>query len=259
MKFEALDARMRVFETTDDRCVPADVYMVVRLDGRSFTRHTKEVWNFEAPFDVRFRDLMLQTTEHLMCSGFNVVFAYTESDEISLLMHPDEASFGRKARKFISILAGEASAKFSLALGSMACFDARICPLPNKQTVIDYFRWRHEDAHRNALHAHCYWALRKAGISPSAAADRVKGLSIAAKTALLSELSIDFSTLPPWQKRGCALFWETHQQPSLNRKTGEQVLASRRRIKHVLELLEGDDYAAFVASFLETTPVYDVA
>jgi tRNA(His) guanylyltransferase len=66
MKFDELDDRMRVFETTHDLCVLPGLYMVARLDGRSFTRLTKEVHQFEAPFDARFRDLMLATAEHLM-------------------------------------------------------------------------------------------------------------------------------------------------------------------------------------------------
>src|SRR5205807_528968 len=120
MKFDELDDRMRVFETAHDLCVLPGLYMVARLDGRSFTRLTKEVHQFEAPFDARFRDLMLETAEHLMAGcGFNVVYGYTQSDEISLLFALEENSFGRKLRKLISILAGEASTKFSLLLGAM--------------------------------------------------------------------------------------------------------------------------------------------
>jgi tRNA(His) 5'-end guanylyltransferase len=86
--------------------------MVARIDGRSFTRLTKEVAQFEAPFDARFRDLMIETTKHLMNCGFKVIYGYTESDEISLLFDPNINVFGRKTRKYNSILAGEASAKF---------------------------------------------------------------------------------------------------------------------------------------------------
>jgi tRNA(His) 5'-end guanylyltransferase len=50
VKFDELDARMRVFETANDRCVLPGMYMVARLDGRGFTRLTKEVHAFNAPF-----------------------------------------------------------------------------------------------------------------------------------------------------------------------------------------------------------------
>src|SRR5438045_6685499 len=86
MKFDDLDQKMRVFETAHDLCVLPGLYMVARLDGRSFTRLTEEVHQFEAPFDPRFRDLIVETAEHLMSGcGFNVVYGYPESDEIYLL------------------------------------------------------------------------------------------------------------------------------------------------------------------------------
>ena len=99
MKFDDLDKKMRVFETSADLCVLPGMFMVARLDGRSFTRLTKEVCQFEAPFDERFRDLMVGTTDSLMTCGFRVLYAYTESDEISLLLDPAEQLFGRKLRK----------------------------------------------------------------------------------------------------------------------------------------------------------------
>lgn len=42
MKFDELDAMMRAYETASDRHVEAGVYMVARIDGRSFTKLTKE-------------------------------------------------------------------------------------------------------------------------------------------------------------------------------------------------------------------------
>src|SRR5260370_5932602 len=125
MKFDELDEKMRVFATAHDHSVLPEMYMVARIDGRSFTRLTKEVHKFESPFDARFRDLMADTTEHLMNCGFRVAYGYTESDEISLLFHRDESAFARKTRKYNSILAGEASAKFSLLFANLASFD---CP-----------------------------------------------------------------------------------------------------------------------------------
>src|SRR5262245_28504924 len=120
MKFDELDERMRIFETAHDLCVLPGIYMGARLDGRNFTRLTKEIHQFEAPFDERFSDLMLAAVEHLMtASGFRVVYGYTESDEISLLFDLDENRFQRKLRKLESVLAGEASAKFSLLLGDV--------------------------------------------------------------------------------------------------------------------------------------------
>jgi tRNA(His) guanylyltransferase len=251
MKFDELDDRMRIFETTHDLCVLPGLYIVARLDGRSFTRLTKEVHQFEAPFDIRFRDLMLATAEHLMTScGFNIVYGYTQSDEISLLFALEENSFGRKLRKLISVLSGEASAKFSLLLGAVAAFDCRISELPSVELVVDYFRWRSEDAHRNALNAHGYWLLRKQGKSISEATAAMKGLSVAQKNEFLFQNGINFNDLPLWQKRGSGLYWEEYERSAENPVTGETVVANRRRIRRDLELPMKDDYSAFLRKLL---------
>jgi tRNA(His) guanylyltransferase len=247
MKFDELDARMRVFETAHDLCVLPGIHMVARLDGRSFTRLTKEVHHFEAPFDSRFRDLMLATAEHLMAGcGFNVVYGYTQSDEISLLFALDENAFQRKLRKLDSLLSGEASAKFSLLLGAIAVFDCRISQLPSKEHVVDYFRWRNEDAHRNALNAHGYWLLRKKGQSVGEATAAMKGLSVAEKNEMLFQSGVNFNDLPLWQKCGSGLYWEEVDRPAENPSTGEKVMARRRRLRRDLELPLKDDYSAFL-------------
>jgi tRNA(His) guanylyltransferase len=251
MKFDDLDQKMRVYETAHDLCVLPGLYMAARLDGRGFTRLTKEVHPFEAPFDPRFRDLMVETAEHLMSGcGFNVVYGYTESDEISLLFGAEENGFGRKLRKLNSVLAGEASAKFSLLLGAMACFDCRISQLPTAELVVDYFRWRNEDAHRNALNAHCYWLLRKQSKAIGEATAALKGASVADKNELLFRHGVNFNDFPLWQRRGVGLYWEEYDRPAENPVTGEKVTARRRRIRRDLELPMKDDYSAFLRKLL---------
>ncbi len=246
MKFDELDARMRVFETYDDRCVLPGVYMVARIDGRNFTRLTRKDYDFEAPYDQRFRDYMLETVEHLMNCGFKVIYGYTQSDEISLLFDLEETSFGRKVRKYNSVLAGEASAAFSLALGGKAAFDCRISELPGERYVVDYFRWRNEDAHRNALNGHCYWTLRKTGLDKRQATGQLSGMSVAAKNELLFEHGVNFNDQPKWQKRGIGLYWEEFEKLASNPKTGEQVVATRKRIKREFGLPMKDEYSDFI-------------
>lgn len=249
MRFDDLDTRLRIYETAYDFCIPPEQFIVVRLDGRGFTKLTKEIWQFEAPFDVRFRDLMVKTTAHLMQCGFNIIYGYTQSDEISLLFHANDDSFNRKTRKIISILAAEASAKFSVLHGQIASFDARICILPNPKIVEDYFRWRHEDAHRNALNAHCYWMLRKEGENIKRATNQVKGLSRQEKHDLLFSRDINFNELPSWQKRGTGLYFKNIEKQGFNPKTQEPTVSSRREIFKDYELPLGDEYSRFITSY----------
>jgi tRNA(His) guanylyltransferase len=250
MKFDDLDRRMRVYETASDLCVLPGMSMVARLDGRGFTRLTKDVCEFEAPFDERFRDLMVSTAESLMTCGFRVLYAYTQSDEISLLFDPEEQLFGRKLRKYNSTLAGQASAQFSLQLGQVACFDCRISQLPTADRVVDYFRWRNEDAARNALNAWCYWMLRKDGQNQQQATQSLLGQSVSQKNELLFQYGINFNDLPGWQKRGTGLYWEEYDRPAVNPLTQQEVTASRRQIRTDLNLPMKDAYDQFIRSFL---------
>jgi tRNA(His) guanylyltransferase len=250
MKFDDLDVKMRVYETSQDRCVLPEMYMIARIDGRGFTRLTKEVHRFEAPFDEKFRDLMVETVKHLMNCGFNVIYGYTQNDEISLLFHPNESVFGRKTRKYISVLAGEASAKFSAGLGDIGAFDCRLSELPNKSLVEDYFRWRNEDAHRNALNAHCYWRLRQDDHTVNQATAKIEGLSVAAKNELLFQYGINFNDLPVWQKRGIGIYWKNAKKEGFNPKTNEHVLVDKRVLHTDFELPMREDYNKFVSDLL---------
>lgn len=246
MNFDDFDEKMRVYEESLDQCIVPEMYMVARLDGRNFTRLTKEKCDFEAPFDIRFRDMMVSTVKHLMNCGFRVVYGFTESDEISLLFHLDEMTFGRKVRKYNSILSGETSAFFSMQLGQLGIFDCRIIPLPNITLVKDYFLWRQEDAHRNALNSHCYWMLRKQGVKPTDAQSQISNKSIAAKNELLFSNGINFNDLPMWHKRGVGIWFEDVEKEGFNPITGQTVVTTRRVLQPCYELPTGQEYAQLI-------------
>lgn len=262
MNFDDLDERMRVYETAHDLCVLPGMFMVARLDGRGFTRLTKgprrrentltrepldEPHRFDAPFDARFSELMVHTVRHLMeRTGFAFTYGHTHSDEMSLLFPLADASFGRKLRKLVSVLAGEASAAFSLRLGFHTVFDCRISQLPRRELVVDYFRWRQADAHRNALSAHCYWVLRKGGATRHEATAEVDGRSVSEKNELLFQHGINFDALPAWHKRGVGLWWERYEKLGTDPRTGATTPAIRKRLREEAGLPFGDEYAALV-------------
>ena len=199
MRFEESNARMRIYEQSLDQIITPRNYIVARLDGRNFTHLTKEVCKFEVPFDTHFNKMMVETVKSLIGdTGMELIYGYTQSDEISLLFSSDATVFGRKMHKLNSILAGTASALFSLQLGQVAVFDSRICPLPNETLVEDYFRWRMEDAHRNCLNSWCYWTLRKEGKNATEASEELEGKSISWKNEFLFQRGINFNNLPVW-------------------------------------------------------------
>ena len=249
-RIDAIHARMREAEGCHDRCAPAGAYLVARLDGRGFHRLTRDM-DFEKPFDERFRDAMIGAARHLMQTGFQVRHAYTQSDEISLLFAPEDATFAHKHRKLLSVLAGEASASLALAFGRTASVDCRLLELHGVDEVGDYFEWRRLDAERNCAHSHAYWALRGAGRRGRTAHLELKGLDRAEQERLVRELTgIDCDDLPGWQRHGVGLYMETYEKVGINPLTGEEGIAERRRIQVDSELPSRVEYRERVMGLL---------
>ena len=252
MKFDDLDAKMRQYEKAFDQRFPEHGFIVARLDGRNFTRLTKEDWpGLEAPFDKGFNEVMVATVMHLMRCGFEVVYGYTESDEISLLFKYGTSTFERKVRKFNSILAGEASAHFSATSGHKGVFDCRIVCLPDLDAVEDYFRWRQEDAHRNALNSHLYWAYRKQGVSAMEADKKLLGVSVEHKRIMLRECGIDFDEQPAWQLWGVGVYPVRVERKGFNPRTGQEEIGWRNELKADKNLVTGESYGKMVRALAE--------
>ena len=240
MTFRDLDAKMRVYEQSLDQIIPPGNFLLARIDGRGFTRLTKEICKLNAPFDERFNQMMVDTVKALMLdTGMEINYGYTQSDEISLLFSKETKVFGRKVRKLNSILAGAASAHFSLLLGQPAVFDCRIIPLPNQDLVSDYFHWRMEDAHRNCLNSWCYWTLREEGWSAGKASKALEGKGVAFKNELLYQRNINFNDLPVWQRRGVGVYWQEYLKAGHNPITGDDVIVTRREVFADYDIAKG--------------------
>jgi tRNA(His) guanylyltransferase len=132
----------------------------------------------------------------------------------------------------------------------VAVFDCRICRLPSDKIVEDYFRWRQEDARRNALNSWCYWEQRKRGASVRQATNALRRMPVSEKLALLADFGIDFDALPSWHKHGAGVYWESFEKEGTNPLTGEPVAAIRRRLKRDLDLPAGEAYGRFLRELL---------
>lgn len=245
---KSFESRLRAGEYFHDLRFWPGAWAVVRCDGRSFSAFTEK--HFQKPFDPRFHQHMLVATEALLLD-LGAVYAFTESDEISVLLPPHWAGFDREWEKVVSLSAGIVSAAFSLDSGHRTHFDARIWMGASVEDVVDYFRWRQADGERCALNGWCYWTLRQQGISPRRATGRLDGLGQKEKLALLAEHGVDFYAVPTWQRRGIGLFWETHEKEGYDPKRQQTVTALRRRIAVNEALPGGDDYGNWIRSICE--------
>src|ERR1035437_9992165 len=110
---------------------------IIRLDGKGFSKFTK---NLKKPFDDGFSDDMNAAAVYLCENIQGAKFAYTQSDEISVVLTDtdtleSDAWFDYNVQKMVSIAASFATAKFNqLRLFreqnnpeyKLAAFDARV-------------------------------------------------------------------------------------------------------------------------------------
>jgi tRNA(His) guanylyltransferase len=240
---DAFEAAQRAREYFHSLTVVPGAWTVVRMDGRGFSRLTEQ--HFDKPFDDRFRDLMVTTAEAVL-TELGGRYAYTESDEISVLLDPDFDLFGRSVEKLVSLSAGIASATFTHAAGLPAHFDSRLWVGTGLSDVADYFAWRQADATRCALNGWCYWTLRRAGRSARQATSAMDGTSTSDKNELLFRHGVNVNDLPAWQRRGIGLWWETYQRSGHDPVRQAEVTATRRRITVERELPMKDAYRELV-------------
>jgi tRNA(His) 5'-end guanylyltransferase len=247
MNRDAFEQRMRALECFHQLRLLPGAWVVVRVDGRGFTRFTAP--RFDKPFDPAFHKLMVQTARVLL-EALQGCYAYTESDEVSILCLPEWELFDRKLEKVVSLSAGIASSALTQACGVAVQFDSRVWLGARESQVVDYFRWRQADATRCALHGWCYWTLRRAGKSAKAATAALQSAAVADMNEMLFQHGINFNTLPTWQRRGTGLYWETYTKTGRNPHTQQTMVTSRRRIKVDRDLPMQDAYSQFIRDIL---------
>lgn len=149
-----LGDRMKRHEATYRALLPRRTYTVLRVDGRAFHNYLRGA---QRPYDEQFMADMDHAAEALCTEISGAVFAYTQSDEISVLVTDFAAAgtqpwFGGVVAKWTSIAASIATAELNARRpGQRALFDARVFTLADPLEVANYFLWRQRDAVRNSI------------------------------------------------------------------------------------------------------------
>ncbi|MHA1839903.1 MAG: tRNA(His) guanylyltransferase Thg1 family protein [Candidatus Ranarchaeia archaeon] len=154
-----LGDRFKAAEKTSDFTLVDDMPVIIRLDGKAFHTYTK---GFDKPFDESLHKAMRHAAGVLCKEIQNSRFAYTQSDEISILIHKkrDESQlwYGNRVQKMASVAASVCTMAFNDSIMKHpdtssvknAYFDARLFNI-NECDVLDYFFWRQADAIRNSI------------------------------------------------------------------------------------------------------------
>jgi len=253
MRFDEFDTSMRRFEKIGEAQVQPEAYIILRMDGKGFSKFTEKV-GFERPFDISMHKAMVAATKAIM-TEFDALYGYTESDEISVLLPYNFELYNREVAKLVSISASIVATAFyrqfanNEHVGEFIAFDSRIWASENKARVSDYFRWRQADGIRCALNGAVYWTLRKE-MSSGKATSAMKNKGKEWKHEVLHQHGINFNDFESWQKRGTGIVWEEYTKVGFNPKTNEFTETKRRRLTEV-SLSEGDVYGKFIYTVMD--------
>lgn len=177
MECKTLKDRMNYYRNLTDYRIMPNCYTLVMLDGRSFSKLIKNY--YDKPFDNRFINMMNTTAEYICKNVQGALFAYVQSDEISILLsNESDTFFGGRLNKMLPVIASMASGKFNQlrtidALKNMIydnvveCiteegvietindtklveFDCKVWNVPTFNDVFSWFLYRQNDCIRNS-------------------------------------------------------------------------------------------------------------
>jgi tRNA(His) 5'-end guanylyltransferase len=178
MRFDSLKDKCEYYRSLTDYKLLPNSNILVMLDGNNFSTLVKN--NFNLPFDDDFINMMNHTALSLCNQVAGVKFAYTQSDEISLLITDydtpvTETLYNGRLCKIQSILAGIATAEFNrlyipyilkkksdadmlrqntiaelINTMKLAKFDCKAWVVPTINDVYAWFLYRQHDCIRNS-------------------------------------------------------------------------------------------------------------
>lgn len=216
-------------EEAYDIRIPDHECIVLRLDGHNFSLLTTKY--FTKPFDEKFHNLMLKTSIKLV-EEFNAIYAYTGSDEISLILPMRYNEFSRRLEKLVSLSDSVASSTFTLASGLPTQFDCRAMTFQQADEAVGYVSSRIADVRRCAIQTLAFWTLRSVGgKSPRRATSLLNRKTWQEKDAMLQkEYGITFADIPLWQQNGVGIEWEIYTKQGFDPTKNIAVTAERRRL-----------------------------
>lgn len=194
--------------------------VVIRIDGKAFHTFTR---GFKRPFDDVLIKTMQETAKYLCENIQGCQLAYTQSDEISLLLidyqrFETAAWFDYEIQKMCSISASMATMAFNKnfqlnvvnkryehdtakelldvytkGILNGAMFDARVFNIPREE-VTNYFYWRQLDCSRNSIQMVGQANFSHKGLQNKSCND--------IQDMLMTQKSINWNDFPTYQKRG---------------------------------------------------------
>lgn len=253
MDKSSLGDRMKEYEATTQGNVLRRTPVIIRVDGKAFHTFTRAFRDDNAPdpFSPVMHRLMTRTAMAMVANTQCAVLAYTQSDEISILLrdwdrHETQQWFGGKLQKMISVSAAQATGYFNFFLnqewpeqldyvGAVPLFDSRVFQLPMDE-VTNYFVWRQQDASRNSVqmlgrHHYSHKSLHRKNVSQ--VQDMLMGLSP----------QVNWNDIETWKKRGtCVLPNPDTFDSSAQTVVDEEIPIFTKNRNYIEDVLAGMDH-----------------
>ena len=220
----SLKERMTALRNTTNYVLPLKRYVMVMIDGRSFSRLIKN--NYEKPFDDKFINMMNEVAKYVCKNVEGCKFAYTQSDEITFVLTDFDtettcAFFGNRLTKILSVIPSMATAKFNQLVIANLCdtpcsnsdlkqmildlklaeFDCKAFSVSNLSDVYAYYLWRQIDCIRNSKQQTAQTWLSHKQLNGLDTDEQIK--------LLLEEKGIDWNAYDDGKKYGRFIYKET--------------------------------------------------
>lgn len=202
--FATIGDEIKALERVEtDRVLPSGKPIIARMDGRSFHTFTK---GMPRPYNEPMSSAMMETTKWLV-GNTNADVGYTQSDEITLVFLPagerskNDAFFGLRVHKLVSVLAALATSKFMFEvaqrmpdkMGEYPVFDSRVFVVPDIKRATYAVLFRALDCEKNAVSSAAHAVFGHKAILGKNTHERQK---------MLKEVGYDWDSLPQFFKNG---------------------------------------------------------
>lgn len=172
MFFRNLKDKCEFYRSLTDYKLMPNSYVLAMVDGHCFSKLIKN--KFDKPFDDLFIKMMNETAKYLCENIQGAKFAYTQSDEISILITDfdtpmTDSYFSFRLCKMQSLIAAMATAKFNQMYAKLAndykgfglkkfdmkdyptcIFDCKVWTVPNANDAYAWFLYRQTDCIKNS-------------------------------------------------------------------------------------------------------------
>jgi len=179
--------------------------LFVRVDGRGFGKAISNL-GFKKPYDEDFAAAIVDSTIiFFKQSGFDPIFAYLFSDEVSFYF--THLPFNGRVEKINSIISSffASTLTIRLKLSVPISFDARIIPVAAVQ-MVDYLKCRQDETWNNHVISYGYYTLLRHGFNPREAVDKLNHMKHCDIHELTFQNGVNLGETPLWQRRGIMVY-----------------------------------------------------